>query len=164
MHVRNRTQLAWLLFLATVGCLAGGLLATLLVTRPLTADVLLQGAGDAVPWMLFAVIGLVLTRRRPANPIGWLYAAAGLVWTAYIPWDPWVDQLQVTGRPLPLAASLAALGGDTLWAVGLTLAVTLPLLLLPDGRLRSRRWRVVVVAAVAGTTMDVVGWVLCRRR
>jgi hypothetical protein len=47
-----------------------------------------------------------------------------------------------------------------LWAVGLTLAVTLPLLLLPDGRLRSRRWRAVVAASVAGTTIDVVGWAL----
>jgi hypothetical protein len=160
MQVPKRAILAWSLFLAAFGCLAGGLVVTLVVTRPLTAEVLLQGAGDAVPWLLFAVIGLVLTLRRPANPIGWLYAAAGLAWTANIPWDPWVDRLLRTGRPLPLAASLAALGGDSLWAVGLTLAVTLPLLLLPDGRLRSRRWRVVVVAAVAGTAMEVVGWVL----
>ncbi|HET6748976.1 MAG TPA: hypothetical protein VFL71_06930 [Actinomycetes bacterium] len=43
--------------------------------------------------------------------------------------------------------------------MGITLAITLPLL-LPDGRLRSRRWRVVAVAAVAGTTMEVVGWCL----
>jgi hypothetical protein len=35
----------------------------------------------------------------------------------------------VAGRPLPLAARLAALAGDSLWAVGLLLAVTLPLLL-----------------------------------
>ena len=160
MHLSTRTRLAWLLFLATMGCLAGGLVVSLLVTRPLTAKMLEDGASEAIPWLLFATIGLVLTLRRPGNPIGWLYAAAALVWTAYIPWDPWVDQLQRSGRPLPLAAHLAALFGDTLWAVGLTLAVTLPLLLLPDGRLRSRRWRVVVAAAVAGTAVDVVGWTL----
>jgi len=160
MHMRSRTLLAWSLWLGTVGCLAGGLAVTLAVTRPLTADVLLQGAGDAIPWLLFATIGLVLTLRRPTNPIGWLYAAAGLVWTLNVPWDPWVDQLLRTGRPLPLAARLAALAGDSLWAVGLALAVTLPLLLLPNGRLRSRRWRVVVVASVAGTAMNVVGWCL----
>ena len=160
MHMRSRTLLAWSLWLGTFGCLAGGLAVTLAVTRPLTADVLLQGAGDAIPWLLFATIGLVLTLRRPTNPIGWLYAAAGLVWTLNVPWDPWVDQLLRTGRPLPLAARLAALAGDSLWAVGLALAVTLPLLLLPNGRLRSRRWRVVVVASVAGTAMNVVGWCL----
>jgi hypothetical protein len=160
MHLRRRTWLAWLLFLATVGCLAGGLLVTLFVTRPLTSKVLVDGAGEAVPWLLFATIGLVLTLRRPANPIGWLYAAAALVWTTYIPWDPWVDQLQRSGRPLPLVARLAALTGDTFWAVGLTLAVTLPLLLLPNGRLRSRRWRAVAAAAVAAAAVDVVGWML----
>jgi predicted lipoprotein with Yx(FWY)xxD motif len=158
--MRNRTLLAWLLFVATFGCLAGGLVVTLFVTRPLTADALVDGAFEASTWLLFATIGLVLTLRRPANPIGWLYAAAALAWTAYVPWDPWVDQLLRTGRPLPSAAHLAALAGDNLWAVGLTLAITLPLLLLPDGRLRSRRWRPVVAAAVAGTTMEVVGWVL----
>jgi hypothetical protein len=160
MHARSRTQLAWLLFLATFGCLAGGLVVTLFVTRPLTVDVLVDGAISASVWLLFATIGLVLTLRRPANPIGWLYAAAGLVWTAYIPWDPWVDQLLRTGRPLPLAAQLAALAGDSLWAAGITLGITLPLLLLPNGRLRSRRWRLVVVASVAATTINVVGWSL----
>jgi hypothetical protein len=160
MRATNRTWLAWLLFGATFGCLAGGLVVTLLVTRPLTAKVLVDGAFNAAMWLLFATIGLILMLRRPANPIGWLYAAAGLAWTAYIPWNPWVDKLLRGGRPLPPAAHLAALAGDTLWAVGLTLAVTLPLLLLPDGRLRSRRWRVVAAVAVAGTAMEVVGWAL----
>jgi hypothetical protein len=159
-RVRNRTLLAWALWLATLGCLAGGLVVTLFVTRPLTSGVLVDGAANAVPWLLFATVGLVLTLRRPANPIGWLYAAAALVWTAYVPFDPWVDQLQRSGRPLPPAAQLAALAGDSLWAVGIPLGLTLPLLLLPDGRLRSRRWRAVVAAAVAGTTMEVAGWVL----
>jgi hypothetical protein len=160
MRVRSRTLLAWSLWLATFGCLVGGLVVTLFVTRPLTSDVLVTGAFEGAIWLLFATIGLVLTLRRPDNPIGWLYAAGGLVWAAYVPWDPWVDLLLRTGRPLPPAALLAALAGDSLWAVGLTLVITLPLLLLPDGRLRSRRWRVVAVLAVVGTTMEVVGWVL----
>ena len=160
MHLGSRTQLAWLVFLATFACLVGGLVVTLLVTRPLTADAIVDGAFEGTIWLLFAIIGLVLTLRLPANPIGWLYAAAGLVWTLYIPWDPWVDQLLRSGRPLPPAARLAALAGDSLWAVGITLAITLPLLLLPSGRLRSPRWRPVAVAALAGTAASVVGWSL----
>jgi hypothetical protein len=160
MRVRKRTLLALALWLATLGCLAGGLLVTLATTRPLTSAVIVQGAADAIPWLLFATVGLVLALRRPANPIGWLYAAAALVWTAYVPFDPWVDQLQRSGRPLPPAAHLAALAGDSLWAVGIPLGLTLPLLLLPDGRLRSPRWRAVLAAAVIGTTVEVVGWVL----
>jgi hypothetical protein len=154
---RKRTLLAWSLWLATMGCLLGGLLVTLAVVRPLTADTLVNGATDGAFWLLFATIGLILTLRRPANPIGWLYAAAGLVWSAYIPFDPWVDQLQRSGLPLPVAARYLVLIGESFWAVGTTLAITLPLLLLPDGRLRSPRWRLVAVAAVAGTALTVVG-------
>jgi hypothetical protein len=157
---RTKAVLAWSLWLATFGCLAGGLVVTLFVTRPLTADVLLDGAFEGAIWLLFATIGLVLTLRRPDNPIGWLYAAAGLAWTVYVPWDPWVDQLLRTGHALPPAAHLAALAGDTLWAAGITLGIILPLLLLPNGRLRSRRWRAVMVTAVVGTTVEMVGWVL----
>jgi hypothetical protein len=157
MRGRSRTLLAWSLWLGTLACLLGGLVVTMLVTRPLTVDLLIDGALEGAMWLLFATVGLVLTLRRPGNPIGWLYAAAGLVWTAFVPFDPWVDQLQRSGRPLPPAARLAALAGDNLWAVGLSLAITLPLLLLPDGRLRSPRWRPVLVACVAGTVATVAG-------
>jgi hypothetical protein len=88
MHPRSRTRLAWLVFGATFACLVGGLVVTLFVTRPLTAQVLVNGAFEGAIWLLFATIGLVLTLRRPGNPIGWLYAGAGLAWTLSIPWDP----------------------------------------------------------------------------
>jgi hypothetical protein len=157
MRQRTRTLQAWLLFAATLACLLGGLVVTLAVVRPLTTEVIVNGAVDGSSWLLFATIGLVLTLRRPANPIGWLYAAAGLVWSAYIPIDPWVDQLQRSGRPVPPAGRYLALIGENFWAIGIVLAIILPLLLLPDGRLRSPRWRLVVVAAVAGTAVLVVG-------
>jgi hypothetical protein len=156
VHKRNRTLLAWSLWTATMACLLGGLLVTLAVVRPLTSEAIVNGAFDGSWWLLFATIGLVLTLRLPANPIGWLYAAAGLVWSLYIPFDPWVDQLQRTGRPLPVAAPYLVLIGENFWAIGLTLAVTLPLLLLPDGRLRSPRWRPVAVTAVTATAVQIV--------
>jgi len=146
------------LFLATLGCCAGGLLAALLWIRPLTLGLLATGAGAAVAFPLgFATIGLVLGLRRPANPIGWLYAASGLVWALVIPFVPWVDQLVRDHRPLPLAVQLAVAAREVVWAPGRVLGITLPFLLLPDGRLRSRRWRVVAVAAVAAVAMSVVG-------
>ena len=101
----------------------------------------------------FGTIGLVMTLRRPANSIGWLYAASGLVGSLAIPLDPWVDRLIRDHRPLPLAAQLAAVAGEFLWAPLVALAITVPFLLLPDGQLRSRRWRVVVATAVTGAAM-----------
>ena len=151
---RARTVAAWVLWLATMGCCAAGLAVALVVARPLTATVLLEGALFAVGFPLgYAAVGLVLTLRRPANPIGWLFAASALTWSLIIPLGPWVDQLVRDQRALPLAAKLQAMAEVTIWAPAIALGITLPALLVPDGRLRSRRWRVVVASAVAGPAM-----------
>jgi hypothetical protein len=155
---RTRTVLAWSLWLATLGCCAAGLAVTLAVVRPLTVTVLAEGAARALVYPLgYATVGLVLTLRRPGNPIGWLYAAAGLMWSLAIPGEPWVAELVAEGRPLPLAAQAAAVYGEFNWAAATVLGVTLPALLVPDGRLRSRRWRPVAAAAVAAGALTLVG-------
>ena len=158
MRARTRTLVAWSLWLITFGFCAAGLVVTLVVTRPVTAAVLADGATFALVFPLgYATIGLVLGLRRPANPIGWLFAASGLVWSLTIPMGPWVDQLVLDHRPLPLAAQFGAMIGEFNWAPAVALGITLPALLVPDGRLRSRRWRPVAAAAVAGPIMGMVG-------
>jgi hypothetical protein len=153
-----RTMLAWLLWLATMACCAAGLVVTLFVTRPLTAGVLVEGAAFALAFPLgYATIGLIMALRRPANPIGWLFAASGLAWSVTIPFDPWVTQLILDHRPLPLAAQVGALVGEFNWAPAIAFGITLPALLVPDGRLRSPRWRPVVAAAVAGPVLGMLG-------
>jgi len=155
---RSRTVLAWCLWLATFGCCAGGLAVTLAVTRPLTVAVLAEGAARALVYPLgFATIGLVLSVRRPENPIGWLYAAAGLAWSLTSPAQPWLERLVREQRPLPLLAQAAAVVWEFAWAPATVLGVTLPALLVPEGRLRSRRWRAVAVAGVAGGVLVLVG-------
>jgi hypothetical protein len=155
---RGRTVPAWSLWLATFGCCAAGLAVTLAVARPLTVGLLAEGAVRALVYPLgYATVGLVLTLRRPANPIGWLYAAAGLIWSLPIPGDTWVDQLLAEHRPLPLAAQLSAVVGEFNWAPATVLGVILPALLVPDGRLRSRRWRPVAAAAVAAGVLALGG-------
>jgi hypothetical protein len=122
-----------------------------------TLAVLARGAGYALAFPLgYSTIGLVLSLRRPANPIGWLYAAAGLVWSLIIPLEPWVAQLVRDQRPLPLAARAAYVVLQPAWAPAIACGITLPLLLLPDGRLRSRRWRPLAAAAVAGAVLALV--------
>jgi hypothetical protein len=165
LPARTRIMLAWSLWLATFGCCAAGVLVTLALTRPLTFGVLAEGAAFALAFPLgFATVGLLVSLRRPANPIGWLYAAAGLAWSWTIPFDPWITQLLRDQRPLPLVAKLVTVVGDYGWAPAIALGVTLPALLLPDGRLRSRRWRVVVATSVAGAILAVVAGSLAPSR
>jgi hypothetical protein len=157
LRPRTRVVLAWALWLVTFGCCAAGLLVTLAIYRPLTLGVLVEGALYAFFFVLgFATVGLALALRRPGNPIGWLYGGAGLAWAYSIPPGPWVDQLTREHRPLPFVAQVAAAFGEFSWAPAIALGVTLPALLLPNGRLRSRRWRLVVVSSVTGAVLAVV--------
>ena len=152
---RTRTVLAWGLFAVAFGCLAAGLVVALALVRPLTLVVLAEGALVALLYLGFAVLGLVLSLRRPGNPIGWLLAGSGLLWSLNVPGEAWVSNLVATGRPLPPLAQVNAAAGEPLWAPAIALGVTLPLLLLPDGRLRSPRWRWAVAASVAGGVLNM---------
>ena len=157
MGQRTTVVLAWALWLIIFGCCAAGLLVTLAIVRPLTLAVLAEGAVYAFFFVLgSATVGLVLALRRPANPIGWLYMGAGLAWAYSVPLDPWIEQLIRAGRPLPPVAQVAMVTSPIAWAPAIALGVTLPALLLPDGHLRSRRWRVVVVTSVTGAALVLV--------
>jgi hypothetical protein len=149
------------LWLATLACCAGGLVAALVWVRPLTAGLLAGVAGVALAYPLgYATVGLVVALRRPANPIGWLFSASGLVWALTISFEPWLNSLLVEHRPLGLAGQVAVVVLEVGWVPAIALGLALPLLLLPDGRLRSRRWRLVVADMVVGGALLVVGVVL----
>jgi hypothetical protein len=155
---RTKTLLAWSLWLATLACCAAGLLAALLWIRPLTPGLLATGAGAALAFPLgYASVGLILGLRRPANPIGWLYGAAGLAWALIVPFEPWANTLLLSHRPLSLAGQLAVVFRETGWAPAIALGITLPFLLLPEGRLRSRRWRLLVADTTLGVALLMVG-------
>jgi hypothetical protein len=67
---------------------------------------------------------------------------------------PWLEHLVGGGHPLPSAAQLAAVVGEINWDPAICLGIILPALLVPDGRLRSERWRLVAAA------LDDIGLVL----
>jgi signal transduction histidine kinase len=109
-----------------------------------------------VPLVAGGLIGLVLSARRPENPVGWLLGASMVVLTlllfgnAY--GDHWLyaaDLPRAFLVPLELTAPLG-------WAAGFpTLLVVLPLV-FPDGHLLSRRWRPLVWLAAAIAILAVI--------
>jgi hypothetical protein len=117
---------------------------------------LVNGGKNVAVAVLFAVAGFVIVRRQPRNLIGWilLVAPAG---SQLLPADAG-SYAQLAYRPghrLPMGA--VALLLEYSWAV-VTLLLLLVILLFPDGRLPSPRWRPVlwsylaVIACVAGCT------------
>jgi hypothetical protein len=144
----------WLAWALTAGSALLLLLAVVLLTlnRDLGLDALSPHL-FVVPG--FAMVGLVLAVRRPRHPIGWLFVAMGLIAAvhafafAYAVWA-----LATAPGSLPAPEWLAWVAYWT-WPLNL-LGLALLLLLFPDGRLPSRRWRIVpwlLGLAFAGITL-----------
>jgi len=117
------------------------------------------GLGTAVP---FAAVGFVVARRQPQNPIGWILMASAVcfllsnVGATYSVFDYRLHQ-----GSLPLGWLAVSLG--FLWIPWLTL-MALPVLLFPEGKVPSSRWRwslwVYVIALGAATLGSVVTGVI----
>jgi len=131
---------------AQAAVLAGGaaLLALVVAAVPLAglARQSLNASGGSVPvWVTapFGVVGLVVAWRRPANPLGWIMLGGALFGTLsedasfYTVAD---YRLRHGGLPLGWLALLAQPG----WAPAVMM-FGLVVLLFPDGRLPSPRWR-----------------------
>ena len=145
----SRTAL-WLGIVAALLVLAGVPLS--IATHGLLANVL------SLVFLPYGIVGFVIARRQPRNPIGWILlailiavalgGAAGQYAVLYY------DQGH---RGLPLAR--VAVFVAALW-VFMVVLLPLPIGLFPDGRL-SRRWRFVLWVYIVDIVCFVVvlGWV-----
>ena len=108
---------------------------------------------DLLPFLAFPVVGALVASRRPENPIGWICLAIGTLWmlgnvaSAY-------GVYGLVARPgsVPFPAEVGSLG-EWLWVPAIGLLGTYLILLFPDGRLPSRRWR--PVAWLSGAAIVV---------
>ncbi|MDQ3910657.1 MAG: hypothetical protein M3305_02510 [Actinomycetota bacterium] len=91
-------------------------------------------------FLAFPVLGALIASKRPHNPIGWIFLADGFLWML----SGMLDLYSVYGvaKPgsVPFPIGLAGIN-RWLWVPAAGLLGTYLLLLFPDGRLPSRRWR-----------------------
>jgi hypothetical protein len=132
-----------------LGALAVVMAGLALVLSALTHQLSVLGSGPIIPVVLvYAAVGVLVARRQPGNPIGWIlilfiviFLASDIV-GAYAALD-----YKFGHHGLPLAAVAVVLQPS--WAPALLL-FPVAILVFPDGRL-SRRWRrVLAVYVVAG--------------
>jgi hypothetical protein len=154
MRVGRPARLAWSLAGVCVALVLSSLALLLVVSH--AGDVSQYYYEDAAVAVAFALLGAVVAAHRPANPIGWLFLAIGLSGALGVVSNEYVTYTLATAPgALPGGSVAAWLSLWTWWpAYGL---VPLVLLVFPDGRLPSPRWRWAAWLAGAGVALLTLG-------
>ena len=100
-----------------------------------------NGAPNLVFAVGFSLLGALIVTRRPRQPLGWLFLIVGLDGGVTLFTYEYAQYSLVT-RPGSVPGGIAAgwLSG-WVWTLGFPVLVTFCLLLYPDGKLPSPRWR-----------------------
>ena len=107
--------------------------------------------------LAFTAVGPLIAARRPGNPIGWLLLAAGLA-SAIQAFTAEYAIYAVLAHPRSLPAGrYVAWVQAWVWMVPVGILGGLVFPLFPNGRLLSRRWRVVPWLAAVGMVLGIVG-------
>jgi hypothetical protein len=102
-----------------------------------------------LPFLAFPIVGALIASKRPENPIGWICLSAGTFWMLAISTGGYgAYGLVANPGSVPFPAAIGSLT-EWIWAPALGLLGTFLVLLFPDGRLPSRRWRPVAWLSVA---------------
>ena len=101
----------------------------------------------AVAVAVYAGVGGLIAARRPGNAIGWLLGLLGLALAASLFLEQYgLRGLATAPGSLPAVREVAALGNAT--QMFTVIPPIILVLLFPDGRLPSRRWRPVLWGAI----------------
>jgi hypothetical protein len=152
----GRIRTAWLAWAMGVVSAGLGIGAVILAGRngeSLAELVFNHHAIGIVTAIGLSVLGALIASRRPRNPIGWLMSVAALL----------LGVFSFTQQYAPLAAAESLPGvGVASWLAswtnlpGIAITITFVILLFPDGRLPSRRWRPVAWLMAAATVVPAV--------
>jgi hypothetical protein len=153
MSLRTAAWLAWSVWGIAVGLVALSVPLTVLNRFELGFD----WAFTTVVAVAFSSVGAIVASRRPENALGWIFCVIGLsdgvlaLSTQYGLYGSITNPGALPGASQVVGATFGLAG------VGFGLFVTFALLLFPDGRLPSRRWRPVAWMSALGVALISTG-------
>ncbi len=122
------------------------------------------GAIDAVLGMVtvltFSVVGAIIASRHPRNTIGWIFCSIGLAVGIQALAGGYAEYWIASSSGSRSVGETAAWLATWSWIPLVLVPTSFLLLLFPDGRLPSPRWRPVAWCAGLGITGSIVGYAL----
>ena len=143
MSQKVATRVAWSLWILVFALQTAGLVFYGLAGAASDANSFFTGIVAFVVFQLFVTVGAVIASRRPENLIGWLFCLVPVLTAAANASGGYVEFAveRSLGGAVPV---FLAFGWTWLAALGV---VAMIILLFPDGRLPSARWRPVGIFA-----------------
>ena len=140
ISTRAATWLAWLVWTLTVGCALSLPVLTMLNEQTESLIVILPVGA----WVVTSsTVGALIVSRRPENPIGWILCVSSFL-LAFTVFSSLYAFYTLVIRPGSLPAGEVAAWFST-WVLNPTYWLFIYLFLLfPNGRLLSRRWRLLL--------------------
>src|SRR5215203_3746599 len=152
MSSRTAAWLAWSLWAVCVVLIVLALwldfLTDLIVTEGPRLDPTMAVLTGVLS-LAYPTVGALIASRLPTNPIGWIFCSLGLLYIAQRFATAYADYALLWNFAFP-GGEYAAWFSHVVEYPGIILAGVFLTLLFPDGRLLSRRWRVVAWMAVLG--------------
>jgi signal transduction histidine kinase len=163
VSTRTSAWLAWSLAALSVAMLVASVALYILAhfaEQALVSSDVLDDLLVFVPFLAFPVVGALIASRRPENPVGWICLAAGFFWMLIALMESGGAYWQAAApRSVPYLVMIDALT-LWMWIPPVALLGIYLILLFPDGKLPSRRWRplswlagAVMVLASLGITL-----------
>src|SRR5829696_6209181 len=166
MGSRAAAWLSWALVALSVALIVGGFSLSQAVS---TADSGLQVGGetddssvvtDLVTLLVFSAVGAIIASRQPRNAIGWIFCGVGVTLGLNSFAGDYADFWLASGFGNAGLGESAAWLSSWAWSLLLYVPTSSVLLLFPDGRLPSPRWRPVAWGVALGAAGGVAGLAL----
>src|SRR3712207_6115261 len=160
---RAAAWLAWSLVALSVALLVSGLVLSRAASSTVP-DLSFGGetedasvVANLLTLLPFSIVGAIIASRHPRNAIGWLFCSVGVTVGLNSFAGDYAEFWLVSGFGMSSLGETAAWFSSWLWFLLIFVPMSLLLLLFPDGRLPSPRWRPVAWGVVLGTAGGVVG-------
>jgi hypothetical protein len=160
---RAAAWLAWSLVALSVALLMGGLVLSRAAISAVPDPSFGGETGDAsvvtnlITLLPFSVVGAIIASRHPSNAIGWLFCSVGVTIGLNSFAGDYAEFWLASGFGMSSLGETAAWFSSWVWFLLIFVPLSLLLLLFPDGRLPSPRWRPVAWGVALGSAAGVVG-------